>query len=136
MTVGGNCGSVRNVIPDAGNDGVDVRDIVTNGWSCRTGVYCNFLLGAGGQQRSSSGGVHVKNLQNLVQVQPPGGDRVALFFFAWKWRETTFRLSHLTRASSESLPRSYDRKRCRVWLEMLLAGSIYVNNLSIASHMD
>ena len=79
MTVGGNGGSVRNVIPDAGNDGVDVRDIVTNGWNCRTGVYCNFLLGAGGQQRSSSGGVHVKDLQNLIQAQPPGGDRVALF---------------------------------------------------------
>ena len=79
MTVGGNCGSVRNVIPDARNDGVDVRDIVTNGWNCWTGVHCNFLLGAGGQQRSPSDGVRVKDLQNLIQAQPPGGDRVALF---------------------------------------------------------
>ena len=53
MTVGGNGGSVRNFIPDAGNDGVDVRDIVTDGWSCRIRVYCNFLLGAGGQRSTT-----------------------------------------------------------------------------------
>jgi len=47
MTVGGNAG-----VFTTSNDGADVRDIVTNGWNCRTRVYCNFLLGAGGEQET------------------------------------------------------------------------------------
>jgi len=48
MTVGNNGGGVRNIILHAGNDGVDVREIMANGWDgCICGYY-ECLLGAGG----------------------------------------------------------------------------------------
>ena len=68
MAVGGNGGSVRNVIPDAGNDGVDVRDIVTNGWNCRTRVYCNFLLGAGVNNGHQATGCTLKTCRILSRL--------------------------------------------------------------------
>jgi hypothetical protein len=46
IAVGKNGGGARSVIPDAGNDGVSVRDIMVNsrnGWIC---VYCKFPLEA------------------------------------------------------------------------------------------
>ena len=53
MTVGNYGGSVCNVVPDAGNDGVGVHDIVVNGGSGNICVYHKCFLGAASQQRSS-----------------------------------------------------------------------------------
>jgi len=56
ITVGNNRGGVHNVILDARNDGVGVRDVMVNGRNGRIYAYCKCLQGARSpsQQRSSS----------------------------------------------------------------------------------
>ena len=50
MAVRNNGEGVRNVIPDARNENVNVCDIVVSGRNCCICLYSKFLLGAAGQQ--------------------------------------------------------------------------------------
>ena len=64
---------VYNVIPDMGNDDVGVRDVVMNG---RSGCICvrSFWTRRISSGLHSSEKTHVKDLKDLVEVQPPGGN--------------------------------------------------------------
>ena len=67
MNVRNNGVCVYNIIPDMGNDGVGVQDVVMNGRSGCICVRCRFLVDAENQQRSSlNDKTHVKGLKDLV----------------------------------------------------------------------
>ena len=89
MNVGNYDVSIRNITGDVrndviricvnvGNDGVAVRSVMTN---ARIGYMCDlkFRLEAGSYQWSyKSDRTHVEDIENSVQVRPPGGDRLII----------------------------------------------------------
>ena len=97
MTVGNNDRGVRDTILRAGIDDVGVRGIMANGWNgCICGYY-DCLLGAGGLAtgivRATGRTLKISRMSSRPNLQAA---IVSLFFFAWKCRETAFRLPHLT----------------------------------------
>ena len=70
---------VRNVILDIGSDEMGIRDIVASGGDGCVRVCCKFPLEFEVSTRlDSNDGTHVKDLKNLVEVRPPGGDLLSV----------------------------------------------------------
>ena len=70
---------VRNVILDIGSDGMSIQNIVASGGDGCVRVCCKLPLEFEVSTRLySNDRTHVKNLENLVKVQPPGGDLLSV----------------------------------------------------------
>jgi hypothetical protein len=83
MTVGNSSEGVHSIVLDTGNSVVGVRDIMTN---ARSGCICGCRecrLGAGkllvnnGHYKSDR--TYVQDLKDILEIQPPGGDRLLIF---------------------------------------------------------
>ena len=68
---------VYDIVADAGNEGVGVRDFMTNVGNGYIHVYCKFGLEVNSWRGSyGSDGTHVKDMKDPVEIQPPGRDRL------------------------------------------------------------
>jgi len=83
MTVRSSDGGVRDVVLGAGGGGLGVRDIVANGWGGCICVCWNRLMeGEVSNGHHSRDRTHVKDLENILEAQSPGSDRLFIFLRA------------------------------------------------------
>ena len=127
---------VYDIVADAGNEGVGVRDFMTNVGNGYIHVYCKFGLEVNSWRGSyGSDGTHVKDMKDPVEIQPPGRDRL---FIVLRMKHPGGRISStplddvlLDLGHSPVIGSSGSE-----WPGVCVAGSTHVVNCPIASNMD